>query len=95
MLGERKEESRAGGDRGDGEPLAEILASLFPNLKHLYTYISENCDKCISLWPPCHPDKQHFHYPSHQSHPQRLRLPDSSAFLPWSFAYGTMRHTHV
>ena len=49
MLEERKEESRAGGDRGDGEPLAEILASLFPNLKHLYTYISENYDKCVSL----------------------------------------------
>ena len=43
MLGEQKEESRAGGDRGDGEPLAEILASLFLNIKHLYMYISENC----------------------------------------------------
>lgn len=28
VLGERKEESKAGVDRGGGEPLAEILASL-------------------------------------------------------------------
>ena len=28
VLRERKEESKAGGDHGDGEPLAEILASL-------------------------------------------------------------------